>query len=145
MFYSLFLFQLGYTNIIIIISGSTVHLIESWPHLSSPMAGVLWFFADFRSLLTLSTCLALGRYIPLLPSGLCSIILYGISLSSILITCPAHLSLAVFITALIYDSLKRPQSSLLNLILQSWSSLAGPKMFLSAFLSKILTLFFSFC
>jgi hypothetical protein len=49
---------------------------------------------------------ALDLSILLLSSGLCNIIVVGISPSSILKTCPADLCLAVFIIILISDPLK---------------------------------------
>jgi hypothetical protein len=87
--------------------------------------------------------LHLARGLPtfLSPSGCTYISLLGIQFSSILATLPAHRSLEILITTERLGSLKRSQSSLLNLHLHWSLSLIGPYILRRIFLSNTSTIF----
>jgi hypothetical protein len=88
-----------------------------------------------KSCNTPSIYLTMSRPSLLLPSGLDSIILRGISLLLIPWMCPAHLNLPLLIVPTISDDLYSWYNSWLYLSRHSPFSCIGPKIFLSIFLS----------
>uniref|UniRef100_A0A8D9E964 Uncharacterized protein n=1 Tax=Cacopsylla melanoneura TaxID=428564 RepID=A0A8D9E964_9HEMI len=89
------------------------------------------FASSVRSHTTMSQCtsshhLDFGRPLGLLPSGLFLQIIFTIVSSSFRSTCPVHLSLALFTSPTLSDSLYDSLSSQLCFVLQHPFSYDGP-------------------
>ena len=94
-----------------------------------------------KSSSTLFIHLSLGRPLPLLPSNFPSKVFFTDLISFILITCPSHSNLRIFITVTISCDLYFVSSSKSVLILHCPFSFLGPYIFLSIFLSHVINIF----
>jgi len=88
--------------------------------------------------------LSLGRPLPLLPSNFPSKSFFTDLVPFILITCPSHSNLRIFITVKISWDIYLVISSALVLILHCPFFFVGPYIFLNIFLSHIINIFFNF-